>query len=230
MSSRIAFKYVALSAVMMGLAFAKSCSPAHGAANAPVNLALMCKTVVAGTVDCPISSTRYVTPVAGSRIRAESGWVLWAEVADTAQVYVCLAPQNEGSLSCPSAPALVSKCVVSGARCNEPPKAVGAFRLRWTIPAQNTNGTALTDLAGFWIYSAAEGTPLGKMLQIPSPTVTTIDLTGYGPGKYQFAMTAYNSEGTEGSMTPALSVEQPKPAPNVPGAVTQFSAERIEGK
>lgn len=104
-----------------------------------------------------------------------------------------------------------------------PPIQNGAFRVTWTPPTQNTDASALTDLAGFWIYSAAAGAPLGKLKQVTSPTVTSQDLTGYSPGVYQFAVSAYNAAGVESALSPAITKDMPA-QPKIPKAVTDVQA------
>lgn len=103
----------------------------------------------------------------------------------------------------------------------------GAFRLTWTPPTQNTDGSALTDLAGFWVYSAANGAPLGKLVQLKQPTLTQSELSGYGPGVYQFAMTAYNAKGAESTLTTAVSITIVQ-ADKVPGQPVNVTITRVE--
>jgi hypothetical protein len=107
------------------------------------------------------------------------------------------------------------------------PTVSSTFKLSWTPPTQNTDNSALTDLAGYWIYSAANGAPLGKLVQIKTASTVMSELSGYGPGIYQFAMTAYNAAGTESAMTPALSISVVA-APKVPGSPTGVSITRVE--
>lgn len=103
----------------------------------------------------------------------------------------------------------------------------GTFKLSWVAPTQNTDGSALTDLAGFWIYSAANGSALGKLVQIKSAATTSTELSGYGPGSYQFAMSAYNAAGTESALTQAVPITVVT-APKVPGAPVSLSIVEVK--
>jgi hypothetical protein len=75
--------------------------------------------------------------------------------------------------------------------------AAGSATLSWSVPTENTNGTPLTDLAGYHIYY---GTTKG----IWTSTITVLDasetshvVSGLSPGTYYFTVTAFNSEGMD---------------------------------
>ena len=72
----------------------------------------------------------------------------------------------------------------------------GEATLSWTAPTQNTDGTALTDLAGFKIYAGlVQGGPYGDVsITINNPTTTTFVVPGLAEGTtYFFVTTAFNS-------------------------------------
>ncbi len=67
--------------------------------------------------------------------------------------------------------------------------------LSWNAPTTNTDGTALTDLAGYKIYY---GTASGNYTTtINVGNVTTYTINNLAPGTYYFAATAVNSAGNE---------------------------------
>ena len=66
----------------------------------------------------------------------------------------------------------------------------------WSPPTTNTDGTPLTDLAGFKLYSGANG--VGTLVTtITSPSATSYQLTGLAVGNYSWYLTAYNSSNIE---------------------------------
>ncbi len=67
--------------------------------------------------------------------------------------------------------------------------------LSWTPPTQNTDGTPLTDLAGFNIYGGTvQGGPYGDVsITINNPTWTTFTVPGLAAGTYYFVITAFNN-------------------------------------
>ena len=78
--------------------------------------------------------------------------------------------------------------------------------LAWSPPTTNTDGSTLTDLAGFSIYAGSAPNQLSPLLSIPNPW-----LTGYllgdlnlSPGSYYFAMTAVNSQGIESALSEVI--------------------------
>jgi hypothetical protein len=68
--------------------------------------------------------------------------------------------------------------------------------LLWTAPTQNTDGTLLTDLAGFTIYY---GTDLGALqsVQLADPGATSYVISNLSTGLYYFAVAAYTAAGIE---------------------------------
>lgn len=99
-----------------------------------------------------------------------------------------------------------------------PVNTTGIFDITWTAPTVRVDGTPLNDLAGFWIWSAAKGSALGKLKQIPSGTTLAVSLPAFGNGEYQFAVSAYDASGGEGPISPTVDgkVQLPPNAP--PGA------------
>ena len=72
----------------------------------------------------------------------------------------------------------------------------GEVTLSWVAPTQNTDGTPLTDLAGFKIYAGlVQGGPYGDVsITISNPNTTTFVVPGLGDGEtYYFVVTAFNS-------------------------------------
>jgi hypothetical protein len=71
----------------------------------------------------------------------------------------------------------------------------GATKLTWEAPTTVSDGTPLTDLAGYKIYY---GTSSGNYTEvIDAGNVTTYTVGSLPPGTYYFAVTAYNGSGNE---------------------------------
>ena len=69
--------------------------------------------------------------------------------------------------------------------------------LTWTAPTQNTDGTPLTDLTGFWVHYGATSGNYSVTVQYPDPNQTTAVITPLTPGLWFFVATAYNALGVE---------------------------------
>jgi hypothetical protein len=71
--------------------------------------------------------------------------------------------------------------------------------LTWTAPTQNTDGTPLTDLAGFIVRYGNTPDLLDRAVQIPSSLITSAEIGSLWPGEWYFQVIAYNSAGAESS-------------------------------
>jgi hypothetical protein len=75
--------------------------------------------------------------------------------------------------------------------------ATGSAALSWTPPTQNTDGSPLTNLAGYKVYW---GNMLGNYpnsVALNNPGLTSYVVVNLVPGTYFFVVTAVNSVGTE---------------------------------
>ncbi len=73
----------------------------------------------------------------------------------------------------------------------------GSVTLSWTPPTENTDGTALTDLAGYRIYWGTTSGSYPNSVTIDNPGVTTYLVENLSPGTYEFVATSYNASGVE---------------------------------
>jgi hypothetical protein len=78
-----------------------------------------------------------------------------------------------------------------------PPPPSGTATLSWTPPTSNTDGTALTNLAGYRIHYGLSATEMTQTIQLANASVSSYTLSNLAPGTYYFAVRAYNSGGTE---------------------------------
>ena len=77
----------------------------------------------------------------------------------------------------------------------------GSATLAWVDPTQNTNGTALTNLAGVHIYYGQSEASLTNEVTVASPTQTTYTIAGLSSGTWYFAATAYTSSGSVSTLS-----------------------------
>jgi hypothetical protein len=73
----------------------------------------------------------------------------------------------------------------------------GQATLSWTPPTQNTDGTALTNLAGYRIVYGTSSTTMTNTVQIANAGTTTYIVDNLTPGPKYFAVRSYNSAGAE---------------------------------
>ena len=72
----------------------------------------------------------------------------------------------------------------------------GSATVSWTAPTRNTDGTALTDLAGYVIYYGTSSRNYTTQVPVNMGT-TTLVVDNLTPGTYYFAATAVNSSDIE---------------------------------
>jgi hypothetical protein len=87
--------------------------------------------------------------------------------------------------------------------------AIGSATLTWSIPTQNTNGTPLTNLAGFNIYYGTSASNLNQSVQIANPALTSYALTNLASGTWYFSINDYTTAGTESAVSNIASTTIP---------------------
>lgn len=79
--------------------------------------------------------------------------------------------------------------------------ATGTADVSWTPPTTNTDGSTLTDLAGYNIYYGTSPNALNQEVQVVTIGVSNYVISGLTSGTWYFAVTAYTSTGTESSLS-----------------------------
>jgi len=77
----------------------------------------------------------------------------------------------------------------------------GSATVSWSAPTQNTDGSALTNLAGFHIYYGTSATNLSQSVQIANPGLTIYALGNLAPATWYFAVNAYTAAGAESALS-----------------------------
>jgi hypothetical protein len=77
----------------------------------------------------------------------------------------------------------------------------GSATVSWNAPTQNTDGSALTNLAGFNIYYGTSATTLNQSVHLANPGLTTYALGNLAPGTWYFAVNAYTTTGAESAIS-----------------------------
>ena len=71
----------------------------------------------------------------------------------------------------------------------------------WTPPVQRTDGSALTDLAGYRVYYGKGLNSLTKIIDIRNAGQTSQFIDDLDTGTWYFAVTAYTRDGLESEMS-----------------------------
>jgi hypothetical protein len=73
----------------------------------------------------------------------------------------------------------------------------GAASLTWMPPTQNTDGTTLTNLAGYRIVYGVSASQLTQTIQVTNAGMSSYVVENLAPGTYYFAIRAYTASGAE---------------------------------
>lgn len=76
----------------------------------------------------------------------------------------------------------------------------GAAILTWTPPTQNTDGSSLTNLAGYRIHYGSSSSALVNSVQLAGPLTRHV-LYGLPAGTHYFGVRVYTSAGTESDLS-----------------------------
>jgi len=69
--------------------------------------------------------------------------------------------------------------------------------LAWSAPTENSNGTALTNLAGYNIYYGSSTSAMTNKISVKTVGVTDYVITELASGSWYFTLTSVNSQGAE---------------------------------
>jgi hypothetical protein len=73
-------------------------------------------------------------------------------------------------------------------------------KLSWVAPTQNSNGSSLTNLAGYNIYYGTDSAALTQTVHVANPAALGYVVNGLATGTtWYFAVTSYSSSGEESS-------------------------------
>lgn len=81
----------------------------------------------------------------------------------------------------------------------------GSATLNWVPPTQNTDGTALTNLAGYRIYYGTSASSLTQSVQVANAGLASYMLQNLSPATYYFAVSAYATTGAESARSNVIS-------------------------
>lgn len=77
--------------------------------------------------------------------------------------------------------------------------------LAWTPPTQNTDGTPLTNLAGYRVLYGTAPTSLSQTVDLPNPSLSAYTIDGLAPGAWYFGLRAYTTQGAESGLSNIVS-------------------------
>jgi hypothetical protein len=81
----------------------------------------------------------------------------------------------------------------------------GTATLSWTAPTLYTNGTPITDLAGYNLYYGTSSTTMTKVIAINNPAASSYTISSLASGTWYFAIRAYDVQAVESELSTIVS-------------------------
>jgi hypothetical protein len=79
--------------------------------------------------------------------------------------------------------------------------ASGTAMLSWTPPTQNSDGSALTDLASYRVYFGTQAGSVANSVTLNNPGLATFVIDQLTPATWHFVVTAVNANGIESRLS-----------------------------
>lgn len=89
------------------------------------------------------------------------------------------------------------------------PTTSGSAKVTWVPPTQNSNGTALTNLAGYEVDYGTAANALNKTLTVANPAQSSFTVTNLASGTWYFAVKAYTNSGVQSALSTVVSKSIP---------------------
>jgi hypothetical protein len=79
----------------------------------------------------------------------------------------------------------------------------GTAKVSWVAPTENSNGTALTNLAGYTVYYGTNASTLTQeqSVQVTNPAALSYTVSGLSSGTWYFAVVSYTSAGQQSALS-----------------------------
>jgi hypothetical protein len=87
------------------------------------------------------------------------------------------------------------------------PISTGTATLDWTPPTENSDGSTLTNLAGYTVYYGTAPDKLTESVKVSNPGLTAYTVTNLPSGTWYFAVTSYSAAGVESARTGVVSAK-----------------------
>jgi len=84
------------------------------------------------------------------------------------------------------------------------PAAAGTASISWTRPTENTDGSPLTNLAGYVVRYGTSPTALNNVISLASASTSSVEITNLAPGSWDFAVSAFNTANVESPLSPVV--------------------------
>lgn len=117
------------------------------------------------------------------------------------QGIVISASDGLSSASLPAFNITVTGTASTGSSGGGSTSGTGSATVNWNPPTQNTNGSTLTNLAGYIIHYGTSTGAMNSSVKVANAGLTSYVVSGLTKGTYYFAVSAYNSSGATSTLS-----------------------------
>ena len=123
-----------------------------------------------------------------------------------ASLAACNGAGSSGAGSSAASSAAASSAAATGAAAGNPTDK--SVTLSWSPPTRNSDGSSLSNLAGYILHYGTSSEDYTGSIEITNPTATSYVVSGssFPPGTYYFAISAYNAQQVSSSLSGEVSV------------------------
>jgi len=129
-----------------------------------------------------------------------------ASTASSATSATVAAPSTTSGTSGTTTSSTSSTSSSTSSSSNSSAAAAQAVTLSWAAPTENTDGSALTNLAGFDIYYGTSSSSLTQKITLNSVGLLTYVVENLNSGTWYFEVVAVNSSGVRSGPSSVVSV------------------------
>lgn len=163
-------------------------------ARSHIRNAVLCALVTFGLAACGADDVSGGSAATGAVVTPNTGMIdrLPGTTANTPPNTATVATNGQGSAS-------------SGTTAPTNKVSTGTATLDWTPPIQNSDGSALTNLAGYTVYYGTSPDSLTESVKVSNPGLSAYTLSNLSSGTWYFSVTAYSLTGIESSRSGVIS-------------------------
>jgi hypothetical protein len=189
---------VLCSLLSFGLAACASDAGSSGSAAAASSGSLVVPSV--GVIDRSAGTTQGAAPASSTTTPASNSTIPASSTTTVASKPVTTTPPGGTVPPVGTTPPVTT---------SPPPKSAstGTATLDWTPPTENSDGSSLTNLAGYTVYYGTSPDSLTESVKISNPGLTAYTVSNLTSGTWYFAVTSYSSAGVESIRSGVISAK-----------------------
>jgi hypothetical protein len=117
----------------------------------------------------------------------------------------CNSSGNSSATPVSAVPASTNGSAGPSVTGSAPSGGTSSVTVSWLAPDRNTDGSALTDLAGFYVRYGINSSMLDQVVKIATTGLSNYVIQNLSPGTYYFTVTSYTVAGVESDASAAVS-------------------------